>query len=241
MIQPKLSPKHLIGFVVGMLVFGSALPLFAQDDTRQDFDDTVHVIQRKPVLQKNRFDLVPRIGMSVNDSLYRHYKAGVNGNYHFGERVYLGGLFEWYDFGDLIGGPTDAFRETQNETSASADAAVINWLGGMELGYKPIVGKFALFDSAIMYYDVALTAGGTYIDAESVALSGGSGKFGGTVSAASRVFLNDWLAVNFEIRDVIFSADLQGSPGALTNIVTVAAGASLYLPTSFDYSEPGAE
>lgn len=240
MTQRRFSPAHLVSLLLGVLVLLSALPAFSQETTRKEFDDTIHVIQRKPVLQKGRFDLVPRFGVSVNDSLYRHYKVGVNGNYHFSESVYLGGLFEWYNFGDTLGGPTGAFEETQNETGTAADAAVVNWLGGLELGYKPIIGKFAFADSFIVYYDIGITAGGTYIDAESVALPSAEGKFGGTISAVNRIFFNDWFALNLEVRDVIFSADLRGETGALTNIVTVAAGASLYLPTSFEYSEPTA-
>ncbi|QDG54346.1 outer membrane beta-barrel domain-containing protein [Persicimonas caeni] len=241
MTQLKSSPSLLVSLLIGLLVVIAAQPALAQETTRQEFDDTIHVIQRKPVLQKGRFDLVPRFGVSVNDSLYRHYKVGVNGNYHFSESVYLGGLFEWYNFGDALGGPTDAFNETANETRTNADVAVLNWVGGLELGYKPIVGKFALADSFIIFYDVGLTAGGVGIDAESLALSSGDVTFGGTVSAVSRIFLNDWMAVNLEVRDVIYSADLRGAPGSLTNIVTVAGGLSLYLPTTFEYSDQVAE
>jgi outer membrane beta-barrel protein len=238
MITPKTSWGLLLGLISGVLIVLMAQPALAQEEetTRQDFEDTVHVIQRKPVLQKGRFDLAPRMGVSVNDSMYRHYKAAVNGNYHFSERAYVGGLFEWYNFGDLIGGETGAFEETRNETRAAADAAVVNWVGGLEVGYKPIVGKFALFDSFILYYDVAVTAGGAFVNAESLALPSASGTFGGTVSAVSRLFLNDWMALNLEVRDLIFTADLRGEPGALTNIVTIGGGVSLYLPTTFEYS-----
>jgi outer membrane beta-barrel protein len=241
MIQLKLSPSFLASLIVGIVMLLIAQPLFAQETARQDFEDTIHVVQRKPVLQKGRFDLVPRFGVSVNDSLYRHYKAGINGNYHFSESVYLGGVFEWYNFGNTLGGPTGAYEETQNETAAAADVAVVNWLGGLELGYKPIVGKFAFADSFIVFYDVGLTAGGAYIDAESVRTPNAQGTFGGTVSAVSRIFFNDWLALNLEVRDVIYQADLRGAQGVLTNVVTVAAGFSLYVPSSFEYAEPSAE
>lgn len=241
MTQRKSSPSLLVSLIVGVLVALAAQPALAQETTRQEFDDTIHVIQRKPVLQKGRLDFVPRFGVSVNDSLYRHYKVGVNGNYHFSESVYLGGIFEWYNFGGTLGGTTDAFEESANETSTTADVAVVNYLGGLELGYKPIVGKFALADSFIIFYDVGVTAGGAYIDAETLANSSSDGTFGGTISAVSRIFLNDWMAVNLEVRDVIYSADLRGAPGSLTNIVTVAGGLSLYLPTSFEYTEPTEE
>jgi outer membrane beta-barrel protein len=238
MTQIKLSPSLLARVLIGVAVMLIAQPVLAQETTRQDFEDTIHVVQRKPVLQEGRFDLVPRFGVSINDSLYRHYKVGINGNYHVSESFYLGGVFEWYNFGNTLGGPTGAFEETQNETEAAADVAVVNWVGGLELGYMPIVGKFAFADSFIVFYDVGFTAGGAYVNAESVSLANAAGTFGGTVSAVSRVFFNDWLALNLELRDVIYSADLRGAQGVLTNIVTVAAGVSLYLPAGFEYSEP---
>ncbi len=241
MTKLRFTPSLLIGAVTGVLMLLLAQPAFSQETTRRDFKDTISVIQRKPVLQKGRVDLVPRFGVSINDSMYRHYKLGVNLNYHISERLYVGGLFEWYNFGNVIGGPTGAFKETQNETSAEADAAVLNWVGGAEVGLKPIIGKFAFADSFIVYYDLGVTAGGAYVNAESVGLPTASGKVGGTVSAVNRIFFNDWLALNLELRDVIYSADLRGQQGALTNVVTVAAGLSMYLPTSFQYTETAEE
>lgn len=241
MTKLRFSPSLLFASLITVGLLLTALPAAAQSTSRRNFEDTIHVIQRKPVLQQGRVDFVPRFGVSINDSLYRHYKVGINANYNLSESFYLGGIFEWYNFGDTIGGPTGSLEATQNETGAVPDAAVINWLGGLELGYKPIIGKFAFADSFIVFYDLGITAGGAFVNAESVSLPSASGKFGGTVSLVNRIFFNDWMALNLELRDVIFSADLRGQQGALTNVVTVAAGLSLYLPTSFDYSEPGAE
>ncbi|MGM0555026.1 MAG: outer membrane beta-barrel domain-containing protein [Myxococcota bacterium] len=224
----------------GAIVLALQEPAAAQE-TRQEFDDTIHVVQRKPVLQKGRLDLVPRIGLTFNDTIYRTMKVGVNANYHIAENLYVGGLFEWYDFGDALGGRTQTFKSIQNETSVAADAPVINWLGGLELGYKPIVGKFALFNSGILFYDLGVTLGGTYVNSQSVSIQNASGGPGATISMVGRVFLNDWMAINLEIRDVIFSADLLGASGTIANVASVSGGVSLYLPTSFEYSDQAAE
>ena len=218
-----------------LLLFES--PASAQQE-RQEFEDTIHVVQRKPVLQKGRVDFSPRIGMSINDSVYQSFKVGVNANYHLTESMYLGGLFEWYNFGEFLGGPTSEFEALQNETQAFADAPVLNWVGGLEFGYKPLVGKFALFNSGIVFYDFAVTLGGAYINNTSVALPAEQSNFGGTLSLTGRVFLNDWMAVNLELRDIMFVADLRGQENAFSNVVTFSAGASFYLPTSFEYSKP---
>jgi outer membrane beta-barrel protein len=240
-ILPSPSFRKSTAWLVGILALLMAAPALAQETERREFSDTIHVIQRKPVLQNGRLDLVPRFGMSINDSMYRHFKVGVNANYHFTESVYLGGLFEWYNFGDVLGGPTSSYEAGQNATRASSDAAVVNWAGGLELGYVPIVGKFAFAESFIVYYDMGVTAGGAYINAESLALRSAEGTIGGTASLVTRIFFNDWMALNIELRDLIFQSDLRGAPGSLTNLITVAAGFSFYVPTAFEYSDPGAE
>ncbi|AWV90009.1 outer membrane beta-barrel domain-containing protein [Bradymonas sediminis] len=232
------SSRASLAWLVAILMLALATPAFANDTDKEDFEDTIHVVQRKPVLQKGRFDLTPRFGMSVNDSMYRHFKVGANANYHFTESFYVGALFDWYNFGETLGGPTGAFKASQNATGSISDAAVVNWSGGLELGYVPLVGKFAFAESFIIYYDFAISAGAEYIDSQSIALPASSGGPGGTVALTTRVFFNDWLALNLEVRDLIFSADLKGQQGALTNIVTVAAGLSFYLPTAFEYSQP---
>ncbi|MFW5968214.1 MAG: outer membrane beta-barrel domain-containing protein [Persicimonas sp.] len=212
---------------IGLLLLLTSSAALAQDTTREEFDDTIHVIQEKPVLQKGRFELAPRVGTSINDSVYRHLKVGANANFHFSERLYLGGLFGWYD----LGGTTGAYDQTIDQTSASPDAPQVKWVSGLEVGFKPLLGKFALMGSSIIYYDVGLTAGGAYLDGGSIQNPGGQ-TFGGMGSVNARFFLNDFTAINFEIRDVIYSATLGNAGDSLSHVVTFGAGASFYLPFS---------
>jgi outer membrane beta-barrel protein len=230
------------------LVFAAALvslSCLASDamaqQVRAKFNDKIHVVQPKPVLQKGRFEFAPRFGASVNDDIYRHFKVGVQGNYHIAESFYVGAMFDWFDFGDALGGVTSSYESIANQTGASADTPVVKWAGGLEVGFVPFVGKFSFFNSAIVYYDFALTAGGAYINAESLGLPGAKGTPGGTVSLSSRFFLNKWLALNMEVRDLIFTQDLIGSSGTLANVVTIGGGLSVFLPTSFEYSDSVAD
>lgn len=212
-------------------------PAAAQGEKEKgDFEDTIHVLQRKPILEKNRVELTPRFGTSINDSIHRSFKLGTNINYHVSERVYVGGLFEWYDFGSALGGPTSTFEKSYDQTSTTADAPVLNWYGGAEAGFKPIYGKFALFNLAILYYELGATLGVGYANAESITLPNASGTFGATGSVNMRLFLNDWMAFDFELRDILFPATVATGGGNQTNtignIATFSGGISLYLPTS---------
>ncbi|MBA2662939.1 MAG: outer membrane beta-barrel domain-containing protein [Bradymonadaceae bacterium] len=233
--------SRLAGAMLVCLALLVAQPAMAQQK-RTKFSDTIHVVQRKPVLQKGRFDLAPRFGMSLNDSIYRSFKVGTNANYHFTERFYVGGLFEWYNFGGVLGSPTTAYQDIATQTNTRADSAVLNWVGGLELGFAPIVGKFSLFNSAILYYDVSFTAGGIWTDSASIALPSAKGGPGGTVSISNRIFLNRWMAFNFEVRDNIYMATLKGLPDStLTHAASASLGISLFLPTAFQYSDASDE
>lgn len=211
----------------------------AQTSQQAEFGDTIHVIQPKPVLQKGRFNLSPRLGVTVNDAIYRNFNVGANANFHISERLYIGGIFHWYDFGDFLGGVTQAYRDVQTETTGSVDAAYLNWAGGLEVGFVPLFGKFALLNRGIIFYDVSLTAGAVFADSSSVsapALSN-SGP-GGTISLNTRLFLNEWMAVNVEVRDVLFSGRLRGQAGGvLTHSVSLGLGMSFYFPLGFEYSD----
>ncbi len=210
---------------------------YADQEIRKKFKDQIHVVQPKPVLQKKRFELVTRFGMTINDSIQRRFKLGVNANFHIAEPFYVGGIFEWYDFGNALGGEADSYTELRNQTGAKADSPVLNYYAGLELGFVPLWGKFSLFNSSIVFYDVAVTAGGLYIDAKSLLLRTPKNTFGGTVSITGRIFLNKWIALNTEIRDVIYLADLKGADSSFANVVSFGLGFSFYLPTAFEYTE----
>ena len=215
-----------------VIIASTALMSTAQaQSSAADYGDSIHVIQPKPVLQKGRFAVTPRVGMTVNDAVYRNFKVGASANFHLTERFFLGGLFQWYNFGDFIGGETEVSRTVNAETGATVDAPYLNWAAGAEVGFVPLYGKFALLNRGILFYDVSLTAGGVFAESASLDSAAAAGGPGGTISLSTRLFLNDWMAVNLELRDVIYMQ------GGLSHSVTLGAGMSFYLPTSFEYSE----
>ncbi|RAL23752.1 hypothetical protein DL240_06240 [Lujinxingia litoralis] len=231
------AARHLLALAALCSAAAVSAPAAAQESVQQ-FSDTIHVIQRRPVLQKKRLDVSPRFGVNVNDAVYRNFRVGANANFHFSERFYAGLVFDWYNFGDVLGGPTQTFRDVDSEARARTDAAYLNWAGGAELGFAPLVGKFALFNRGLFFYDVSISAGALFANSASIARPGGTSGLAGTAAVTSRVFLNDWMALNLEVRDTIYSAQLRGvSEGVLTHSVSVGAGVSLYLPTSFEYSD----
>ena len=224
---------------VSALMFGATA--FATDAAAQsspdDYGDTIHVVQPKPVLQQGRIGVTPRLGMTINDALHRNYKIGGQVNYFVTEQFYVGGLAQWFDFGGLIGGETRTHQDVIGETNASVDAPYLNWAAGAELGFVPLYGKFSLFNQGIIFYNISIGAGGGWTDSSSIASPGSQGGPGGTVSLGGQFFLNDWVGVDVELRDVIYSGNVQGQGDVLSHSVTLGLGVSFMFPRGFDYEE----
>ncbi len=235
----RVMYRPLAAWVGGACALLSVLALPQEveaQQVRRKFRDKIHVIQRKPVLQKKRFDIAPKLGYSLNDPLVSTPVAGGSASYHFTERVYLSGMFHWYNFGPSLSGSTELYEQVASQANSAADAPVVNYAGGLEVGFIPIFGKFSLFDGDIAFYDVALTVGGMWVDSASLQLTGGQGGPGATISLVNHIFLSEWVSLNFELRDTIYTAQLRGAADSvLSHMVTFSVGLGFYFPTTFAY------
>jgi len=229
-------PRSTLSVLLFAMLCTWAAPVTAQDDTetKEEFEGTIHVVQQKPVIRAGRLEVTPKFGASINDPIYQSVKPAAKLSFHITERFYISGLFEWYDFGDALGGETAAFDRSVEQTRTAPEAPTLNWVGGLEAGFMPIYGKFALFNSWILHYDLGLTLGPAYLESGSIATTSESTGVGVTGSLTGRLFFNDWMALSLELRDVAFSADLAtgtgGSVSRLSNIATATAGISIMLP-----------
>ncbi|MEL6181161.1 MAG: outer membrane beta-barrel domain-containing protein [Myxococcota bacterium] len=210
------------------------------DDTRkQEFKDDISVVQRKPFLRKGRLELTPSFGTTVNDSLIQQFDVSGQLTYHISESIWIAGTFSWYDLGEL-GGVTDDYFEVLERASSTPDVVEMTWYAGARVGYVPLFGKFALFNSVIIYYDLSLMVGGGYATYITNASGGETGSPAWSIGLQQRIFLTDWLALQIALNDTMFLADLRDGPdsstSSLTHIFSIGAGASIFIPFSFDYT-----
>lgn len=214
-----------------------ALAVFWLPSAASAQGEGIKVVQQKPVLQKGRFELVPRIGFQANEPLYRQLTAGGAVNYHISESFFVGASFDWGNFRDSLGGTTHTFDLQQDQVRALPDTALTNWVAGVPIGYKAALGKLVLFQNTIFYYDWALKAGPALVDNQSLLAATSDRSFGAQFGLESRIFLNKWLALRLGIRDVVFQTKLEGKNQRTFNAIFVNLGLGMYLPTSFSYSE----
>lgn len=206
---------------------------------RRKFGEKIGVKQRKPVLRKGRFELEPTIGYSINDSVYNSFKAGLGGTLYLSESFSLRGSFDWYNFGETLGGPMAAFERVVEEANANTDSPFINWAGALELGWTPVFGKASLFNSGLLYYTMTVSAGPAFVNSQSILLPTPQSGLGATFAVRSNLFFNRWFSLNLGVRDTIYNTALLNSPDAksLSHTVCMEFGFGFYIPSSFEYTE----
>ena len=208
-------------------------PSYAMAQDTSGDDDEIAVVQRKPVLRKGRVEFTPQLGWTVNDSLIQQFELGGQLNYHASEFLLFGADFGWFDLGEL-GGVTDEYIDVLDKTSSSPEVVELKWWAGGHVGIVPIYGKFAIFDSAIVYYDLSVMLGGGYMT-HVTGIGEETGAPGGDIGVQFRIFMNKWLALTANIHDRIVPVELK-SGSSIAQFVTVNFGTSFFLPFGFEYT-----
>lgn len=185
--------------------------------------DLIRVIQRRPFLRRNRVELSPQLGTNINDSLVTMFVAGGNINYHITEVMAVG-----FNGGYSLGSETDLFDKVIEDYELFPEVSKIIWYANVHFQYAPIYGKFALFNTWIIPWDlyVLLGAGWTRTELEGhPTLSAGIGQ---------RYFMNRWFTLNLELRDNIYNENYPGGSEIVNNVM-FTAGVGFFLPPDFEY------
>lgn len=208
------------------------------------------VVPRKVFLKNKRTELMPFTGVSINDILIRHYAFGADFNYFLTDVLSVG-LQGQYFLKTL----TD--RETVVGLQYNRIPTLNRYLFSFALnfGYVPIYGKFAWFNKQIMHWEIFASGGVGLTRTEIIPRNPSNATF--TTDAITpnfavggRFFLNDWLTINWAIRDYVFNDRFEptsrmstdsidtvkaNSQSLLVNNVMMYLGAGIFLPTKFSY------
>lgn len=221
-------------FVALMCVaFVWVTPTEARAQTKKkDWNDIIIVIQRKPFLRKGRVELVPKFHVMFNDSLVQQLSLGANINYHINEWLFAGvtgGWEDWRFLSNTSTGFTRTYERVIDGTDAIPEASVITAYAGAVVGFVPLYGKFAVFNSAVIHWDLSVILGGGVVFTRASGISPA-----GMVGLNQRMFLLDWLSLNFDVRGVLYGDELSQVSG-LQQQWLFGVGVGFWLPTSFEY------
>lgn len=217
------------------LIISALLPMMAmaeETEKKKEFNDYIVVIQRKPYLRKGRVELMPTFHGSFNDSLAQQLSVGASINYHIAEWIYAGVTGGWQDWRFMsrdATGFTSTYEQVIDATDAIPEVSVIDAFVGGVVGFIPVYGKLALFNSSIVHWDISVGIGGGAIHTRANGLTGG-----GVLTVGERLFLLDWLSISGEVRGYFYPETLNQSSGLFTQW-QAGVGVSFWLPTSFEY------
>ncbi len=186
-------------------------------------DPSVRVFQRKSFLRRERVEIAPWVGMTVNDNLMQHYYTGVSASYHLSEKLSLG-----INAAKAFGDETSLFEKVQSDFALNPVVSKVEWLATAEGAYAFLYGKFLLFNSVLVNLDTSAVGG-----------LGASGTSSGSAAATldvgvlQRFFLARWLTVNVGIKHYMHVDEVRGD-STLFHSTVAMAGISIWAP-DFEY------
>jgi outer membrane beta-barrel protein len=211
--------------------------------------DRVQPVSGHIFLMKGRFEASPEIGISFKDPFYTKYAPGLMVSFHFTETVGIS-LRASYAFSTVSGAAeictngANGAPGCRTPTLAELDAGSggvfpygrMGLLADLALEWAPIYGKLATlavlpflpFDDlhfnmyggigpAVMMYGPASTFTG-----------------GGNVHVGFRFFVNKFICVRTEIRDVVYYEQFSSAQHSIRNQLMFDLGLSFFLPTNFE-------
>ncbi|MEE2645237.1 MAG: outer membrane beta-barrel domain-containing protein, partial [Myxococcota bacterium] len=187
--------------------------------------ERIWVMQRRPFLKTGRVELYPEFSSNTNDPLISLYQVGGGLRYHLDEVMSLG-----FRGGYTIGDESSNFEKVIEDYQVFPQVSRPNWYATATFTYVPIYGKFSLFGTWIVPWELQANAGlgwiRTFLD----------GHYTASIGVAQRLFLSRWLTMHFGIEDQIYQESYQPEPRILNQLM-VTAGLSIFFPMDFEYQE----
>ncbi len=217
------------------------------------------MVRRQFLYRAARHEITPMLSFTLNDALSHSYMAGARYNYHFNN---------WLGFGITGSGNICSFTDSSLCMTKLADTILeagkleklrlvsqIEWMVSPHVTVVPVTGKVAFSWlgqwAKVANHDLHIVAGGSLV---SLGNAGAGGRFpaevkekfdktafGPMVGLGYRVFFNDQMGLNVDVRDVMIKRSLNGSIGtnnkedgaaeeALDHNFIVSVGLNLYFP-----------
>ncbi len=194
--------------------------------------DRIKAVPKKPLLKVHRFELTPMASLSLNDAYYQHYAVGGTAIYYPHDAFGIG-LGVDYLYQHTKRNAVDEVRASLTSVPAVFEAPKM--FVHLDVYWVPLYGKFSLFNTAIIPFDIYATAGG----GAATAFSNGRWMPAVNAGIGTRFGIADWLAIRLEVRDHFFLDTQQVDTierSDVQNYVMAQIGLSFFIPPTFEYS-----
>jgi outer membrane beta-barrel protein len=193
-------------------------------------------------LKKGRFEFSPSATLSLTDAFFSKYIFGGTLTYHPMETLGISlragysvptvsGTAQICTFENTGGGTTRGCRlPTVDELRARAAPGDIRLIGGLDVQWAPIYGKISLLAEQFLHFDLYGVGGVTAVqyrgpDQSTLMTPGGN------VGVGMRFFVNRWMTVRTEFRDLIYVEKAVIPSETLRNQLLFELGVSFFFPT----------
>lgn len=232
---------------------------------KRDVSGEMYAVQQIYALRRQRFEINPYWGITMNDQFVGHPGPGLAVNYYITNVLAVGINGNFYAG---LNANSNFNFQTSRAARVGEPVTEYAWNANANFTYVPAYGKFAGFSDFIFHYDVYALAGVGAISTRPIAVIDPDNRTFDFVPKVSihvggglRIFFNRWFAAMFEISDYIFFDKLEnpkieeglgndGKPRAqdsttwlaegtsFTNNVQAQVGFSVFLPFSWEYRLP---
>ncbi|PTL80401.1 outer membrane beta-barrel domain-containing protein [Vitiosangium sp. GDMCC 1.1324] len=194
-------------------------------------------------LKEGRFELSPSATFSVADAFFTKYILGGTLTYHATETLgvslragysipTVAGVAQICTFSEGEGGSTTrGCHKPPYEQLDGTAPGQITLLGGLDLQWAPIYGKLSLFSEQFLHFDLYGIAGATAVQYRGPSKTSEL-TAGGNVGVGMRFFLNRWVTVRSEFRDLIYVEKALNPSTTLRNQLMFELGVSFFFPTA---------
>lgn len=226
-----------------------SLPKGDDEDARSYWSD-IKVVPRKLILKQNRVELIPYMGVTLNDNLIRHIAFGGEFGYYMSDAMSIG-----------VGGHMYTKQQTDRAYLTGLQQRVLPTLNQylytatLNVNYEAAYGKFAFHNKKILQWGIFLSGGLGVTGTEVIPRNAAHEPWTNMnitiqVGAGFRVFINQWLTLWGGVRNYMMqdkfensnrtqpSADAGESNAAarFINNIVFQVGVSVFFPTSFEYT-----
>lgn len=251
--QSRLSGLiSALGLGFSLLLSSAALAQDGDDADREDaatadadgeegsskLADRIKAVERKVFLKKGRFELMPYVGMDLNDAFFQHFFVGAAASWHVEDSLALE-LRGGFAFAEIEKG---SVRFTRVATGSLLEGAP-SLLAHAELDAvaAPIYGKLSLFGESILHFDTFLALGGGIFVTQREQREGEEAVLTEVTNVnpavnlglGMRFFANEWLVFRVELRNYTYIE--TGDQSDLQNVTLLGLAVSGFFPTTFAY------
>lgn len=217
----------------------------ADKDSAGPLRERVRPVSGHQFLMKGRFEASPGVSLSVRDAFFTKITPQLALTYHFTESLGLS-LRGGYSLSIVSGAAQICTTEasgvrgcrppTTQELTTNAAYGQNSVSAGLELQWSPIYGKIGLVAEKFLEFNLFGSIGGSFLmyGPENSPTGGGHLGIGG------RFFVNKFLTVRLELRDLLYNESFAATAtqpqtkSSFRNQISVELGLSIFLPTSFE-------